>query len=233
MMAHSLETRLSKSTNSVGVAFFAIIGTGILFSAMSLSRLGSVEPPADISVAKIDVFLPPPPPPPPPEVVTKAVTSQVPIQVEVSLDPKPTELTVKPVEVSMDTSVQVSDRIEVNLTEFDRPRIEVNLENIVYDKTEVDEIPARSHSPMPNLPSQLRKKVGDSRVIVQVLIDQKGKPLHVWVLNSPVKEATPYIIKDLMRWRFRPGKKDGQKVRTKVRFVLVFQKSKDSSPFSL
>ena len=86
---------------------------------------------------------------------------------------------------------------------------------------------------MPNLPSQLRKKVGDSRVIVQVLIDQKGKPLHVWVLNSPVKEATPYIIKDLMRWRFRPGKKDGQKVRTKVRFVLVFQKSKDSSPFSL
>jgi hypothetical protein len=233
MKTHSLETRLSKSTNSIGVAFFAIIGTGVLFSAMSLSRLGSVEPPEDVAVAKLSLFLPPPPPPPPPEVVTESVTSQVPIQVKVSLDPKPTELAVKPVEVSMNTPLQISDRIEVNLTEFNRPKIEVNLENIVYDKSEVDEIPSRSHTPMPNLPSKIKKKVGGARVIVQFLIDQNGKPLNVWVINSAVKEATPYIIKDLMRWRFRPGKKNGQKVRTKVRFVLVFQESKNASPFSL
>jgi hypothetical protein len=51
MKTHSLETRLSKSTNSIGVAFFAIIGTGVLFSAMSLSRLGSVEPPEDVATS--------------------------------------------------------------------------------------------------------------------------------------------------------------------------------------
>ncbi len=233
MKAHSLETRLSKSTNSIGVAFFAIIGTALLFSAMSLSRLGKIEPPEEIQFAKLDVFLPPPPPPPPPEIVTESVTSRIPIQVDVSLDPKPTALTVKPVEASMDRPTGLRDRIEVNLTEFDRPRIEVNLGKFVYEKSEVDQAPSKSYTPMPTLPPKIKRQMGDARVIVQLSIDQKGKPMHVLVLNSPVAEAVPYIVKSLKRWRFRPAKKNGQKVRCWARFVLIYQKSTSSSPFSL
>ena len=85
---------------------------------------------------------------------------------------------------------------------------------------------------MPTLPPKLKKEVGNSRIIVQLSIDENGRPIHVMVLNSPVEEARPLIIRDLKRWRFRPAKKNGQKVKCWVRFVLVYQKS-SSSPFSL
>ena len=233
MKATTLEHRLSRSTNSILVAVFAIIGTALLFSAMTLSRLGKVEPPEEPMIAKLDVFLPPPPPPPPPEEVTETQTSQVPIQVDVALEPEPMQLTVKPVEATMDTPRGLSDRIEINLTEFDRPNIAVDLESIVYDKSEVDEPPSRSYTPLPNLPSRMKKKMGDGRVIVQISIDTKGKPMHVLVLSSPVPEAAPHIISTLKRWRFRPAKKNGQKVRCWARFTLVFQSPSNSSPFSL
>ncbi len=232
MKTHSLETALNRSTNSFKVVVGAVVVTGVLFLGMSLSRLGHIEPPDEPVMAKIELFTPPPPPPPPPEIETDVEVSQVPIQVDVSLKPDPTRLTVSPIEMTLDAPSQITDRIEVNLTEFQRPKIEVNLNSIVFEKSEVDQIPARSYSPMPSLPPKLKKEVGDARIIVQLSIDENGRPLHVMVLNSPVEEARPYIIKDLKRWRFRPAKKNGQKVKCWVRFVLVYQKS-NTSPFSL
>lgn len=232
MKTLSLEASLNHSTNSLKVVAGAILVTGVLFLGMSLSRLGQIEPPEEEAFAKLELFTPPPPPPPPPEIVQQVEVSQVPIQVDVSLKPDPAKLTVSPIEISMDAPSQITDRIEVNLTEFQRPKIEVNLESIVFEKSEVDQIPSRSYSPMPTLPPKLKKQVGDARIIVQLSIDEKGKPLHVMVLNSPVPEARPYIIRDLKKWRFRPAKRNGQKVKCWVRFVLVYQKT-SSSPFSL
>lgn len=232
MRVRSLEDRLKKSNNSIRVFLVALGGTAILFSAMSLSRLGEIVPPEEMMVAKIDLFLPPPPPPPPPEVETNTEVSQVPIQVDVSLNPDPAKLTVSPIDISMDAPSQITDRIEVNLTEFQRPNIEVDLNSIVFEKSEVDQIPSRNYSPMPTLPPKIKKQVGEARIIVQLSIDENGRPMHVMVLNSPVPEARPFIIRDLKRWRFRPAKKNGQKVKCWVRFVLVYQKS-NTSPFSL
>lgn len=233
MKATTLEHRLGKSTNSILVAIFAVVGTAVLFSAMTLSRLGEIEAPEEPPVAKLDVFLPPPPPPPPPEEIVETIASKVPIQVDVALEPEPMELTVKPVEAKMDTPRGLSDRIEINLSEYDRPSIAVDLESIVYEKSEVDEPPSRSYTPLPDLPSRLKKQMGDGRVIVQIMVDVKGKPVHVLVLSSPVPDAAPHIIRTLKRWRFRPAKKNGQKVQCWARFTLVFQSSSSSSPFSL
>lgn len=232
MNAHSLEAGLEKSTNSIQVVAIAIVGTAALFSAMSLSKLGEVESQEEIVISKVDLFLPPPPPPPPPEMVTETVAPQVPVKVEVSLNPDPTKLTVSPIDTTMDVPSRITDRIEVSLTEFQRPHIDVDLGSIIFEKSEVDKIPVRTHTPMPTLPSKLKRKMGDARVIVQVSIDQKGKPLHVMVLNSPVPEAREYIVRDLKRWRFRPAIRDGEKVSCWARFVLVYEKS-ESTPFSL
>ncbi len=232
MKAYSLETGLNQSTNSIKVVLVAVIVTGVLFLGMSLSRLGEIEATEEPALAKIELFLPPPPPPPPPEVETNMEVSQVPIQVDVSLHPDPAKLTVSPIETTLDAPSQITDRIEVNLTDFQRPNIEVDLRSIVFEKSEVDQIPARNYSPMPTLPPKLKRQVGDARIIVQLSIDENGRPIHVMVLNSPVEEARPYIIRDLKRWRFKPARKNGQKVKCWVRFVLVYQKS-SSSPFSL
>ncbi len=232
MKTHSLEFDLNKSTNSIRVAAFAIIGTAILFCAMSISRLGEIDPTEEIEISKLDVFLPPPPPPPPPEEVIQEEAMQVPIQVDVTINPEPTKLTVRPVETNFDAPSQIVDRIEVSLTEFQRPTVDVDLDSIVYEKSEVDRIPVRSHTPIPHLPAKIKKKVGAARIIVQLSIDDRGKPLHVMVLNPPVAEARAPIISALKRWRFRPAEKNGRKVKCWVRFTLVYQES-NSSPFSL
>ena len=232
MKAYSLETGLNQSTNSIRVVVFAVIVTAVLFLGMSISHLGDIEQTEDVALAKIELFMPPPPPPPKPEIVETVEISQVPIQVDVTLNPDPAKLTVSPIETSIDAPSKITDKIEVNLTDFQRPNIEVNLESIVFEKSEVDQIPARNYSPMPTLPPKLKKEVGNARIIVQLSIDENGRPIHVMVLNSPVEEARPFIIRDLKRWRFRPAKKNGQKVKCWVRFVLVYQKS-SSSPFSL
>lgn len=233
MRSISIEKSLSKSTNSIRAIAVAIVGTAILFSGMSLSRLGEIEPMEEVAAAKLEVFLPPPPPPPPPpEEVEELETSQIPIQVDVALQRDPVKLDVTPIEVALDGPPSITDKIDVNLTEFQRPNIEFDLGAIVFEKDEVDEMPSRNYSPMPSLPPRMRKEMGDARVIVQLSIDEKGKPMHVMVLNPPVPEARPHIIEDLKRWRFKPAKKNGQKVKCWVRFVLVYQKS-NTSPFSL
>ena len=175
---------------------------------------------------------PPPPPPPPPEKVEQEVVSQVPIQVDVALQRDPVKLDVSPIEVTLDGPPSITDRIDVNLADFQRPSVEVDLGAIVFEKDEVDQIPSRSYSPMPSLPPRMRKEMGDARVIVQLSIDEKGRPMHVMVLNPPVPEARPHIVKDLKRWRFKPARKNGQKVKCWVRFVLVYEKT-NTSPFSI
>ena len=232
MKSRSIEKSLSRSTNSIRAIAVALVGTAILFSGMSLSRLGEIDPVEESLVEKIDVFLPPPPPPPPPEKVEQEEVSQVPIQVDVALQRDPVKLDVSPIEVTLDGPPSITDRIDVNLTDFQRPSVDVDLDSIVFEKDEVDQIPSRSYSPMPSLPPRMRKEMGDARVIVQLSIDEKGKPMHVMVLNPPVPEARPHIIKDLKRWRFRPARKNGQKVKCWVRFVLVYEKT-NTSPFSL
>ena len=232
MTARSIEKSLSKSTNSIRAIAVALVGTAILFSGMSLSRLGKIEQREEAVAEKVEVFLPPPPPPPPPEKIEQEDVSQVPIQVDVALQRDPVKLDVSPIEVTLDGPPSITDRIDVNLADFQRPSVEVDLGAIVFEKDEVDEIPARSYSPMPSLPPRMRKEMGDARVIVQLSIDEKGKPMHVMVLNPPLPEARPHIIKDLKRWRFRPARKNGQKVKCWVRFVLVYEKT-NTSPFSL
>lgn len=232
MKSISIEKSLSKSTNSIRAIAVALVGTAILFSGMSLSRLGEIEPVEEAAAARLEVFLPPPPPPPPPEEIEQEEVSKVPIQVDVALQREPVKLDVTPIEVTIDGPPSITDRIDVNLTEFQRPSIEVDLGAIVFEKDEVDQIPSRSYSPMPGLPPRIRKEMGDARVIVQLSIDEKGKPMHVMVLNPPIPEARPHIIEDLKRWRFRPAKKNGQKVKCWVRFVLVYEKT-NTSPFSL
>ncbi len=232
MTTRSIEKSLSKSTNSIRAIALALVGTAILFSGMSLSRLGEIEPSEEAVAEKVEVFLPPPPPPPPPEKVEQEVVSQVPIQVDVALQRDPVKLDVSPIEVTLDGPPSITDRIDVNLADFQRPSVEVDLGAIVFEKDEVDQIPSRSYSPMPSLPPRMRKEMGDARVIVQLSIDEKGRPMHVMVLNPPVPEARPHIVKDLKRWRFKPARKNGQKVKCWVRFVLVYEKT-NTSPFSI
>ena len=75
----------------------------------------------------------------------------MPIQVDVALQRDPVKLDVSPIEVTLD-GLSITDRIDVNLTDFQRPSVEVDLEAIVFEKDEVDQIPSRSYSPMPSLP---------------------------------------------------------------------------------
>ena len=76
MTARSIEKSLSKSTNSIRAIAVALVGTAILFSGMSLSRLGKIEQREEAVAEKVEVFLPPPPPPPPPEKIEQEDVSQ-------------------------------------------------------------------------------------------------------------------------------------------------------------
>ena len=157
----------------------------------------------------------------------------MPIQVDVALQRDPVKLDVSPIEVTLDGPPSIIDRIDVNLTDFQRPSVEVDLGAIVFEKDEVDQIPSRSYSPMPSLPQRMRKEMGDARVIVQLSIDEKGKPMHVMVLNPPVPEARPHIIKDLKRWRFKPAVERMAK-RSSAGFGLSsYTKKTNTSPFSI
>ncbi len=78
-------------------------------------------------------------------------------------------------------------------------------------------------NPKPKYPKLARKRGWQGRVVLSVSIDERGKPVEVWIVHSSGhKILDRAALKSVRKWTFQPAKKAGFSVASKLRIPIRF-----------
>jgi protein TonB len=100
---------------------------------------------------------------------------------------------------------------------------EAAVQQDAFDVSELQQRPEAVSQVPPAYPPELRKaKIEGSVVVIFVLSDQ-GRVEDPRIENSSRSEFEKPALDAIKKWRFRPGVKDGQPVRSYVRMPMKFR----------
>jgi len=184
-----------------------IFGSMSLLSRQLVKRdLGDLHP--------VRVFMPPPAPPqeeeePPPD-----------------KPPPKTELT--PLEVQP---------LQTPPVELERPKLDYEVNPrlglglalpapgpVRYEMGQVDRAPMIASQLPPPYPYSARRRGIEGAVQVRFLVDEQGRVQHLEITKAqPSGVFEESVLRTVPRWRFQPGRKDGQAVATWVETTVRFK----------
>lgn len=158
----------------------------------------------------------PPPPPPeeakPPEKAPEPQLADAPQQIPLSAD----------LEVAMGSGG--------GLVGFGDIRALTGAEAVatdVFDASDLEKRPEPVSQTAPAYPAELRKARVEGTVALVCIISEDGRVEDLRVENSSRPEFEKPALEAVRKWKFRPGQKDGQAVRTFTRIPLRFSVGKN------
>jgi protein TonB len=93
----------------------------------------------------------------------------------------------------------------------------------VFALADLDQLPRAVYQPAPEYPAMLRKQRLDGTVHVLFVVDRGGR------VDSPIVQKTthpafePAALQAVKRWRFEPGKRNGEAVAFRMRIPITFK----------
>jgi TonB family protein len=91
-----------------------------------------------------------------------------------------------------------------------------------FDVSELEKRPEAVSQVAPVYPAELRKAKIEGSVTLAFLLNESGRVEDARVENSSRPEFEKPALDAIRRWRFRPGMKSGQPVRTYMRIPIKF-----------
>jgi TonB family protein len=104
----------------------------------------------------------------------------------------------------------------------------------VYEATELDEVPVPLLQPKPALPAGVAAEPAPRPVDVALIVNAQGVVRDAKVVQAGVPALDEAAVAVLARWRFRPGKRDGQAVEARLIVPVAFSlpDATGSGPFA-
>lgn len=96
------------------------------------------------------------------------------------------------------------------------------IQDDAFDVAELEKRPEAVSQVAPVYPPELRKAKIEGRVTLVFVLDDTGRVEDPRVENSSRPEFEKPALDAIRKWRFRPGMKDGQPVRTYIRLPMSF-----------
>ncbi len=97
----------------------------------------------------------------------------------------------------------------------------------LFDVANLDQRPEPRVQPAPVYPFEMRRAGVSGEVVVEYIVDSTGKVAAVQVVRSSHREFEQPVIQALQKWTFRPGKKAGRNVNTRVQQLFPFSLNED------
>jgi periplasmic protein TonB len=97
----------------------------------------------------------------------------------------------------------------------------------VFDINKLDQIPEAVYRPEPTYPYEMRKQGISGQVVVQFIVDSQGNVLDAFAVSSTQHDFEEPAVQAVSRWKFRPGRKDGRAVATRMEIPIVFSLEND------
>lgn len=93
----------------------------------------------------------------------------------------------------------------------------------VFDLASLDQKPVATFQAKANHPFELlRARIGGSAT-VRFIVDASGSVRDAEVINASHREFGPEAVKAVMKYKFRPGKKNGSAVNTRMEVTINFK----------
>ena len=92
-----------------------------------------------------------------------------------------------------------------------------------FDVAELEKRPEPTSQVAPTYPESLRKAKVEGVVTLIFVLDETGRVEDPRVENSSRPEFEKPALEAIRKWRFSPGQKDGQPVRTYIRVPMRFR----------
>lgn len=196
-----------------GVGFTAVLFGFIPFAhriakpqrALELRKTSTVElpPPVEEEIAP-----PPPEAEKPPEVAPEPLLAEMQQQIPLSAD----------LEVAMGSGGALAGFGEIrSLTAAGA------VQEDTFDVADLEKRPEPVSQIAPAYPDALRKAKVEGLVTLIFVLDETGRVEDPRVENSSRPEFEKPALDAIRKWRFSPGQKDGQAVRTYIRVPLRFR----------
>ena len=103
---------------------------------------------------------------------------------------------------------------------------------IVYYLDELDLPPVPVIQIAPLIPPHLIKKIRTETVVLRFVVNMDGKVSDVYVAGSSFPGLDRVAVAAVEQWKFRPGKKAGRYVNTRVELPIIFHGAGTDSPLS-
>lgn len=97
----------------------------------------------------------------------------------------------------------------------------------LFDLADLDRVPEPIMQQPPIFPNHLKNEVRYAEVVVDFIVDAKGKVPWTSIHSSTHRGFEDAAVLGVSRWQFRPGMKNGKKVSTRMRIPLKFRVTDD------
>ena len=154
----------------------------------------------------------PPPPPPPPE------EKEEPPPPQLSDAPQPLNLAID-LDIAVGTGGALAGLAQFGGMESAETKLDT------FDVADLEKRPEVVVSVPPQYPADLRKARIEGAVTVVFVLDESGRVQDARVENSTRPEFEQPALDALRRWKFKPGMREGEAVRTYMRLPFRFRVS--------
>jgi TonB family protein len=99
----------------------------------------------------------------------------------------------------------------------------------VFNIADLDRIPEPIFQPAPVFPRHLKHEVRVAEILVEFIVDAKGKVVWAKVVSASHSGFEDAAILGVSRWQFRAGMKNGKRVNSRMQVPLRFRVNGDLS----
>ena len=92
----------------------------------------------------------------------------------------------------------------------------------LFDLKNLDQAPTPRFQSKPVYPFEMRRAGIEGQVLVGFIVDSKGTVREAYPIRSTHREFESAAVQAVSKWRFRPGKKGGRSVNTRMQVPIVF-----------
>lgn len=92
----------------------------------------------------------------------------------------------------------------------------------LFDLKNLDQAPTPRFRSNPVYPFEMRRAGIEGEVVVGFIIDSSGNVREAYPMRSTHREFESAAVQAVSKWRFRPGKKGGRAVNTRMLVPIVF-----------
>jgi periplasmic protein TonB len=92
----------------------------------------------------------------------------------------------------------------------------------IFDISKLDQIPEVRFQAEVIYPFEMRRSGQSGEVVVEFIVDTNGAVNGAFAVKSSQREFEANAVASVMKWKFKPGKKGGRNVNTRMQVPIVF-----------
>jgi protein TonB len=97
----------------------------------------------------------------------------------------------------------------------------------IFDISKLDQAPQARFQPKPAYPFEMRRQGITGEVVVEFVVDSNGDVRDPYAKRSSQREFETAAVQAVQKWKFKPGKKGGKNVNTRMLVPIEFSISAD------